>query len=344
MGGSRSYIAITTKVRAMSKNLFTDASYETLRNCRTVGDCLGYLKTTPAYYSILRDFDEQFSHRGAIESRLALSMYNDYAKLYRFATLKQRDFLKMYLMHFEVTFIKKSLRMLFNHERIRLDLEDFTDFFNRHSALNFSQLKESLSMDEFIENLAGTPYYSVLKPLQQEGHSTLFDYEIALDLNYFTRIWKVRKKYLHGTELAIVTKALGIKFDTLNLQWIYRAKKYFHLNSSQIYAMLIPVAYRLSFETLKELTEAETLTDFQKLMYTTYYGNAFRPFTDTGLEELSRQLLHHVYAREGQLNPYSVASLQNYLYRKEQEIVHITTIIEEIRYKVPTTPFRRNSL
>ena len=32
----------------------------------------------------------------------------------------------------------------------------------------------------------------------------------------------------------------------LNIQWIYRAKKYFNLSPADIYALLIPIQYKIS--------------------------------------------------------------------------------------------------
>ena len=51
-----------------------------------------------------------------------------------------------------------------------------------------------------------------------------FDYDLALNLYYFTTMWKKRKKILKHKELEIFTRDAGAKIDLLNLQWIYRAK------------------------------------------------------------------------------------------------------------------------
>lgn len=56
-----------------------------------------------------------------------------------------------------------------------------------------------------------------------------------------------------------LTKALGFKMDMLNVQWIYRCKKYYHMTSADIYALLIPVNYRLSSRTIQEMVEADSL-------------------------------------------------------------------------------------
>ena len=48
----------------------------------------------------------------------------------------------------------------------------------------------------------------------------------------------------------------------LNLQWIYRSKKYYHMTPADIYALLIPVHYRLSRREISALVEAGDEEEF----------------------------------------------------------------------------------
>ena len=91
---------------------------------------------------------------------------------------------------------------------------------------------------------------------------TLFDYEMTLDLYYFAQMWKDRSKVVTKRDLEELTAAWGSKFDMLNLQWIYRSKRYYHMTSAQIYALLIPVHHRLKKDVVKALVEAENMSAF----------------------------------------------------------------------------------
>lgn len=90
----------------------------------------------------------------------------------------------------------------------------------------------------------------------------LFDYEMTLDLYYFAQMWKDRSKVVTKRDLEELTAAWGSKFDMLNLQWIYRSKRYYHMTSAQIYALLIPVHHRLKKDVVKALVEAENMSAF----------------------------------------------------------------------------------
>ena len=87
--------------------------------------------------------------------------------------------------------------------------------------------------------MQGTEYYEPLRKLRDSNASTLFDYDLALDLYYYTTLWKEKKKVLKKSELEIFTRDIGSKIDLLNLQWIYRAKKYFKMQPADIYSMII---------------------------------------------------------------------------------------------------------
>ncbi len=53
-------------------------------------------------------------------------------------------------------------------------------------------------------------------------------------------------------------ESVGVTIDTLNLQWIYRAKRYYGMKAADVYALIIPVHYRLNLEQVKRMAEAES--------------------------------------------------------------------------------------
>ena len=70
-------------------------------------------------------------------------------------------------------------------------------------------------------------------------------------------------------DLEEIIKAYGNKFDMLNLQWIYRSKKYYHMAPADIYALLSPVRYKLSTKEITELVEAVDEEEFRRVLDTT---------------------------------------------------------------------------
>ena len=119
----------------------------------------------------------------------------------------------------------------------------------------------------------------------------------------------------------------------LNIQWIYRAKKYYGLSGTQIISVLIPIRLHLTKTQITRMAQAETLEEFFSILKTTYYGRLDEESTPD-LKKLASEINDRVYAMTRKSNPYSIAALNSYLYFKESEIRRIITTLERIRYGV----------
>ena len=114
----------------------------------------------------------------------------------------------------------------------------------------------------------------------------------------FANIWSVKEKLFKKRDLEEITTAYGNKFDMLNLQWIYRSKKYYHMSSADIYALLIPVHYRLSKNDITALVEASDLEEFRRALDTTYYKKRFPELAPEKLEKFYNLNLKTVIEKE----------------------------------------------
>lgn len=330
-----SYSGLVTKIRAMQSNLLTDGQYRELAEISSVPLAVAYLKQRPAYSQIWASLDENDLHRGQIEKLLVNAVYNDFARLYRFANMEQRKFLDLYFKRYEISILKNCLNKIFDHREVDLDLSMFKSFFDRHSELDISLLASSGSIEDFIANLKGTEYYAPLNHLQEIESPTLFDYETALDLYYFRTIWKIKDKLFTGTDLEQITTAYGNKFDMLNLQWIHRSRKFYNMTPADIYALIIPIYYKLKKDEISALVEAESESAFEDILSRTYYGKRYDTLSSASLEDVYTYIMKHILARKSRQDPYSVAAIYQYLYYKDHEIRRLTVALECIRYGVP---------
>ena len=335
MGNLLAYSGIVTKVRAMQAKLLTDEDFQNIGNMHSVIEIAGYLKEKPAYHEHLKDLEEGKLHRGDIEKILTQSFYSDYIRLYRFSGMEQKKFLELYLKRYEVNLINYCLRIVFNHYKKPFDLNHKKPFFDRYSDLSIDRLITSGNVNELVENLKGTEYYGALKKLEGAEKQTLFDYDLALNLYYFTNMWKKRSKILKKKELEIFTRDAGTKIDLLNLQWIYRAKKYYNMLPPDIYPLLIPVHYRIHIDSLKELVETPSLEEFMKSLERTKYGKKMMEAPHRTIEKMYRDCLYQLYMADKRSNPYSVATVNTYLFLKEEESKKLTTALECVRYGLP---------
>jgi len=118
----------------------------------------------------------------------------------------------------------------------------------------------------------------------------------------------------------------------VNLQWIYRAKKYYHMLPPDIYSMTIPIQYRLGMEEFKALVEAPTVEEFINQAERTKYGSKMNFGEGQSIEQQYKEILKAAYLSDRRYNPYSIATINTYLFLKEEEINKLTTALECIRY------------
>lgn len=335
MSGILTYSGITAKVRTMRGKFLTAQNYYSMAALESVPEAAHFLSEFPAYRNTFSAFDENELHRSQIEQRLNICLYEDFAKLYRFCGVKQRHILDFYFKQIEIDQLKRCLRNVFSSQPSPPGLMRFEPFFKKHSRLPLEALSSASSLEEFLSLLNGTEYAAVLSKLAETDAPDSFALETALDLFYFRYAWNFLKKKLKKDEREAFISCFGSRLDLLNLQWIYRAKKYYRLPADALRPLLIPVHYQLKEEQLNALLNAEQMDDFHSELMKTGYG---RKIPAAQLEErpnpelLCRLVLNHIYHMTEKRNPYSASALYSYLYFKEEELHMIITIIESIRY------------
>lgn len=337
MGNLLAYSGIVTKLRAMEARLLTDEDFIQLSAFHTVPEVVQYLKDHSSYALQLNQLDDQHLHRGSIEKILILGLYHEYSKIYSFCNMEQRRFMKLFVKHYEIDLIKYCFRSVLNKQANLHELAYKKIFFDKYSSLSIDLLATSQTIDELIENLKDTEYFRPLCGFKNIPSITLFDYDLALDQYYFSILWKDRKKLLKKKELEIYTRDFGSQIDLLNLQWIYRAKKYYHMTSAEIFSLLIPVQYKLSTNLMKELVEAPDEEALKALLQKTVYAK-YIACTDSGethsAEQIYQKCMYHLLTQDRRKNPYTIASINTYLFLKEEELKRLTTAIECIRYSL----------
>ncbi len=335
MSGLTAYGGMATKIRAKQKKMLQHTEYMLLLSCKSVQEVLHILSESEGYQDVFNENDINLLHRGTVELKLKESFYNEYIGLFKYSNEEQRKFLKMHFRKMELSFLKGCLRKMFSKEKTSITVSaEVQHLFIKNSKLNIDLLAEARTIEELIDALIGSEYYSCLKSVYQQRADTIFEYEASLDMFYFTKLWKVIATDFSGLDLEILTESYGYKIDILNLQWIYRCKKYYRVSNTEIYAMLIPVTYKLHKIELTAIVEAPDIEEYDKLIKKTGYGKMYPDISGDKLEDIYIDLLDRVNEVGFRKYPYSVAILNTYLYKKEYEINKITTILECIRYGI----------
>jgi len=331
MNSSLSYSGINTKVKAMRTKLISRDDLQKISNIETVADFIAYLKKHPGYHDFFQKYDEREVHRGEAERIFINGLYLDYTKIYRFANDVQRKDLELIFFRYEVNVLKACIRLIKNNDSA-FDLSLFHPFFTKHSQIDVNKLSASRSMDEYINNLKGTQYYNLLSKMSSKPGLSSFDYEMALDVYYFTKSWSLKDKILSGNNKKAFTLRLGTEIDLLNIMWIYRSKKMYDMGSSDIFTYLIPINFKLTIEQLSKLVASMTLDEFMNHLVTTKYKDFAKYLRDGTMEHEYDRIINKIYLYNMTRYPASMTVVNYYLFRKDKEIGLLTSALECIRY------------
>ena len=225
-GNLVAYSGMTTKIRAMKNKLLSPEQYEEITHFTTVAELISFLQTTPAYGEVLASMDPALAHRGEVESRMTFSTYSDFSKIYHFAGNSQKKYLEYYFMKYEISFLKACMRNIMD-SRSNANPVLTDKHFKRHTKINIDKLVLSNTIEEFVDNLSGTLYEKPLREVLKLDNPVLFDFEMNLDLFFFSYIWNHPDYFVPKGERPYFKKSFGPHIDLLNMLWIYRCTDLF---------------------------------------------------------------------------------------------------------------------
>lgn len=329
------YSAINTKIKAMRANLLNLDDYIELSKSKNVEDIANKLQNFNAYHDFISSLEHEKFHRGYIESKLMLSLMSDFKRIYNFVfDYELKKYLSAFFLRNEIHVLKLILSIIYDKRNIEYELTDFNFLIEDKLNIDVNKLKSSSSVQEFINNLAGTQFFDLLNDTYKQSQR-LFDLEMKLDLYYYIHLHNLQKKYLHGENKIILSKIKDTEIDLINISWLYRIKKYYNFDNTTIFSYLLPIKYKLSENEISLLVNANTMPEFEKIVYNTYYGDLFKA-EKLKVEHVLYKALSRIYYKFYLQSKDNIVSAVYYIYLKQLEINNITSLIEGIRYNLPS--------
>ncbi len=317
----------------MKGKLLNYNTYYSLSSVNTVDDLGRKLKELYSYRYLLQDIsDTKKISRMDIEVKLIHASYKQFKSINSFISdTNLKKYLKVITLDSKIKLLKYMLCGVYDERELEYDVEEVEDMLSSDSTGIVAKLVEARTIEEFIENLKGTEFYSVLSQVYTENVS-LFELEMALDLYYYSRLWSMQNKYLDKKNKNIMHMINGTKVDIQNILWIYRLKLYYNVEPEKMYSYLIPINYKLTKEQIVKMVESRTMEELKNEIATTKYGKYFAD--DDNLDKIGTNILKDVYDRAVHLSPNSIAVIVSYIFYKELELHNVISLLEGVRYKL----------
>lgn len=331
----RRHAAVTAKIKALEGRFLTDGDYISLLRMKTVTECAGYLKENTSYSKVLAEAEIHTIHREALEGLIKQRIIENMDRIMHYYSGSYRDFIRTFYAKYEIEDLKDLAREVYNKKEIK-NYEDNV-FVGKFSKVEPRKVFEAKSARDIIQALSDTAFSKYLCPLLDENKGeNLFRFEMALDMAYYS-ILRQEWDRLAPADQETIRHAFGIFGDILNIQWIYRGKKFYGIKPEILLNYTIKLYYRLNFKQIKELCYEERLSDFLDKARETEYGFLFKEDETTDIF-MDRRMYRYLYFKLKSLDKNTSMNIINavaYILLLEFEVRDIISIIEIIRYQVP---------
>lgn len=330
MGSASKFSALNTKLQAMNAKLLKPEEYETLLGFSTEKEIGNYLKHNTRYSEILSEYSIDKIRRWEFELVLKKEMLIELEKLSNYLGTDYKKFLDIWFLRAEVEDIKLILRAISRKEDL-MELPQHFVHSKKREFISFEKLLSKNNLFDLVEEFKGTIYEEAFRSITEDDLKLReFHAEMNLDAVYFRELRKSVEK-LSKEDRSIVENIIGINIDLINIQWIYRAKRYYNLMDEEIFNYTLSGGLKLNFKKIKKLIYSEDCSE-QIIAHLNKYGFKLKSSDDKYLQVAINRYLLALIKKLDKKNPMTITKFIRYSHDVEFEASDIVTILEGIRY------------
>jgi V/A-type H+-transporting ATPase subunit C len=323
------HAAASSKARALMGRLLVDEDYGNLMQSKDLQDFLDYLVKHTAYSQVFPS-PESILHRNQLEIGMRRHVFAHFEKFYHYYHDNYRRFFKVLFMRYEVENLKLIIRAITRKDEIH-HFGDRIITSHHFSYVDYDTVLKARNMSEFVESLSGTVYHQVLKPYINETSTKMqFYMEMNLDRIYFRKLKEVVETF-KGKDRTLMEELLGRNSDLLNIQWIYRAKKFYGLSSEEILNYTLQTGLRYDYNKLKALCYLEDVELIREQVLQTEYALLFKD-NDILMERDMERYIYDLLDELLKKGANSVIVPLAYVHKLEYEVRDLSSILECIKY------------
>jgi V/A-type H+-transporting ATPase subunit C len=331
------YAGVNSRVKSLIGKMLEDDDYKELLNSESVQEIFNYLKENTTYQNQLEKLSGQEVHRRKFEKFLKKNFVRDYQVILPYLVGDTRSFFKSFFTKFEVDELKLLLRTALiedNKEYLQGNLV----YLNVREGIEEEKVVQINNYNDLLTIFIDTPFYEKLKKFEDryKENQNLFPIEMTLDFQYFMQLERLAR-HLSRDDYRVIKELLGTKVDLLNINFIYRIKKFYDLELEEIISHIIPYHYRLSAEELKSMARLDEAEDIFEFLEDTAYDRLFTLVKEDRSVLFEKYFLSYLLRKAIHIKAtgdFNIGVILAYLFIKEYEIRDIITIVEGVRYKL----------
>lgn len=333
--------SVIAKSRSVYGKSLTAEQLEELSEKRSVAQAAAFLKNTERYSDALSGVIPATVHRGQLESMLDKTIFTIFDNFRRFDYTKSRWFFREMVTRLEAEQILCAIQGVADGSTDSY-IAALPAFLIEHSKLDLLELGRAESFADIGSILSGSEQGRLLQPLLSEaqlsGKVNIRECERRLYTSYYISCMKMVEKNCRGSGKTELRRVFLKSIDMKNVVTCVRMQA-FGFGPDEASKQLIPFKYRLSPEMIEQLMQQPDIPRIEarlaELGYRTDEHAAFQT-----VEQLTERINLDFFRRMMRLSRNSDTVYFCLMECLETELHNIKTIIEGIRYGVPSSEIR----
>jgi len=331
--------AVEVKIRTKQDKFFDEGRIEELLSCENIDQVTDFLITRHDLGRIAGGYGAGQLLRDDIETLLKRYGVISIEEILHYFSGPYKEFVKVFLMKYEITDLIMILRRIARGDNPAGTEERFVHSV-KYSSLDYGRLTAAKSVAQFIDSLRHSPYYGALRTVtENDVIKREFHMEMKLLLLYYSTLLK-KAEDLEPDDKAAAIGIIGEKIDYLNVQWIYRAKKFYGIPPEQILVYCLHGGRHLGFGRLKSMSYAASADKVMQMSDSYLRRSIFENGYDSGIRKQTDRLLFEMLKKSKRGN--RIGTIIAYIYMHEIVVNDMISITEGIRYKLPKEQIRGN--
>lgn len=330
--------SVIAKARAVYGRSLKSEDYTRLCSAASVAEAASLLKQMPRYEKALQGIDPQTVHRGQLEALLQKATFDVFGRFHSFDFSDSRAFFRYIIMELEAEQILTAIECVLSKTPHRY-IASLPIFLVQHAQTDLIALGKAQRFSDIAEQLAGTPYERILRPLLIEaegsGSININECERRMYTFYYMSAMKTAEKIYKGKRLLELKRSLLKSVDMVNVVTCYRMRA-FGADKSSVKGSLLPFRYRLNGEAIEQLLQLESVAKIEEALQKLGYRTDAPAQFET-VEQLTETISMNHLRRTLRLSQNSAAVYYALIECLKIEQRNVKTAIEGIRYGLPSS-------
>ncbi|MFV0479623.1 MAG: V-type ATPase subunit [Anaerorhabdus sp.] len=333
---------LSAKAKAMFGQRLQSEDYQAMMQKKSVAEVAAYLKQETYFSDVLEGINERAVHRGQLEALIRMDLFDRFSSLMRYVDRDRVPFYRYGIIDQEIRQLLVCIRSLLSQDKLSF-IVNVPSHLSKQSTFKIEKLTKVSSYEEILEVVKGTIYESVLRRYQTATLDN-FDFnscESELRKVYLELVLSQIDQGFTGQQRNKVKDIFLSREELMNVQKIYRMKKYFNYGPEKIKRLIHSERAHLSKKEINDLIETVPADEFLIWLKKTNYRKYIDDSQFLYIEYHMKKILYVMDKQKMRFSTNPDLVVLAYMMISEMEIQNIVDIIEGVRYRIPSDKIAR---